>query len=65
MHANLHGTCAHACELLSLSNEPIYEMKNFCFLVDQNCRLSFKEDSLREGEWVCHEYNWTMNFVIH
>ena len=24
---------------------------------DWNCRLPFKEDSLREGEWVCHEYN--------
>ena len=33
------------------------EVKNSCFLVDWSCRLPFKEDSLREGEWVCHEYN--------
>ena len=40
---------------------PSYEVKNPCFLIDWSCRLPFKEDSLREGEWVCHEY---MNFVI-
>ena len=40
----------HACELLSLSSEPIYEVKNSCFLVDWSCR---QEESLRD----CHELN--------
>ena len=31
------------------------EVNNSCFLINWNCRLPFKEDSLREGEWVCHE----------
>ena len=42
-----------------ISWQRAYEVKNSCFLVDWSCHLPFKEDSLREGEWVCH------NNVIH
>ena len=49
---------------LFLDNDgPSYEIKSPCFLFDWICRLPFKEDHLREGEWVGHEYNQTMNFI--
>ena len=38
------------------NDRPSYEVKNPCFL----CRLPFKEDSLGEGEWVCHEYDFKL-----
>ena len=34
-----------------------YEVKNSCFLVEWSCCLPSKEGTLREGEWVCHEYS--------
>ena len=54
-YASIHETCVHIRMRWSISNKPIYEVKNSCFRVNWNCRLPFKEDSLREGEWVCHE----------
>ena len=48
----------HAQNVIFLGNdEPSYEVKNSCFLVDWSCRIPFKEDILREGELICHDYN--------
>ena len=55
-YASIHEY-VRTCELLSLSNEPIYEIKNSCFPVDWSCRLPFKEDSLRK------ENGFAMNII--
>ena len=45
---------AHAQNTILGNDGPSYKVKNSCFLVDWSCRIPFKEDSLREGEWVCN-----------